>query len=59
MFAGKPDDESLARFQHFTSEGLDIYVHPSLRMDPKGMEIGLQRWAFLRRLSVKGVEIAA
>jgi hypothetical protein len=59
VFAGKPDEQSVTRFQHFTSEGLDIYVHPSLRIAPQGMEIRLDKWAFLRRLSVSGVSLAA
>jgi hypothetical protein len=57
VFAGTPDERYRTRFHHETSEGLDVYIHPSLEVDPKGMEIGLDKWTFMKRLRVKGVKI--
>jgi len=57
VFAGKPEERHLSSFQHSTSEGLDIYVHPSLEVQPQGMEITLDKWTFMKRLRVKGVTI--
>lgn len=59
MFAGRPEGAVLDRFRHYDSEGLDVYVHPSLQVSEEGMEISLVRWAFLRRLKVAGVTTAA
>lgn len=57
MFAGTPEERYLSKFQHFTSEGLDVYVHPSLEADPDGMQISLDKWSFMKRLKVRGAKI--
>jgi len=59
VFAGKPEERHLSSFKHFTADGIDIYVHPGLEIIPEGMEIGLDKWSFMRRLRVSGVRVAA
>jgi len=59
VFAGKPEERYLSSFQHFVSDELDVYVHPGLEMDPEGIQISLDKWAFMKRLKVQGVTIAA
>ncbi|MDP2873570.1 MAG: hypothetical protein Q8P31_13690 [Bacillota bacterium] len=49
----------MSTFKHFAADGIDVYVHPGLEISPEGMEIGLDRWAFMRRLRVSGVRVAA
>jgi hypothetical protein len=57
VFAGTPEERHISVFQHLTSEGLDVYVHPSLEIDPEGMEILLDKYTFMKRLRVRGVSI--
>jgi hypothetical protein len=57
VFAGPPEARHISAFQHLTSEGLDVYVHPSLEIDPEGMEILLDKYTFMKRLRARGVSI--
>ena len=57
VFAGRPEERHLSSFRHVASEGIDVYVHPSLKVSQEGLSIGLDKWAFMKRLNVKGVEI--
>jgi hypothetical protein len=57
VFAGTPEERQIGLFRHLTSEGLDVYVHPSLDIDPEGMEILLDKYTFMKRLRVRGVSI--
>jgi hypothetical protein len=59
VFAGKPEERHISTFKHFAADGIDVYLHPALEVGPDGMEIVLDKWAFLRRLKVNGVRIAA
>jgi hypothetical protein len=59
VFAGKPEERHLSTFKHFAADGIDVYIHPGLEISPEGMEIGMDKWAFMRRLKVNGVRIAA
>gem|GEM_PF-5950332 len=58
MFAGKPDERSISQFKHSVTDGVDVYLHPLLEVEPDGMQISLDRWAFMKRLRVKGVAIS-
>jgi hypothetical protein len=58
VFAGKPDERYLSQYKHFTSEGLDVYVHPHLEVEPHGIEVSMDKWAFMKRLKVTGVKVA-
>ncbi len=57
MFAGAPEERYLDKFQHSETEGVDVYVHPSLEVEPDGMQISLDKWSFMKRLKVRGVSI--
>lgn len=57
MFAGTPDARHMSSFQHLTSEDIDVYIHPSLEVNPGGMEILLDKYTFMKRLRVRGVSI--
>lgn len=57
MFAGKPDPDHLGQYQHLTSEGLDIYIHRGLVVEPGGLDVAMAKWAFMKRLKVTGVKV--
>lgn len=57
MFAGKPDEAYIASFKRLDSDGVEVYVHPKLKVDPTGLVISLEKRSFLRRLQVSGVSV--